>query len=49
LLNGVKPVVAKCWQRGCPCANCVAGRASGLLAPIEEEVLVDATDGDVDF
>jgi hypothetical protein len=49
LLNGVKPVVAKCWQRGCPCANCVAGRASGLLAPIEEEVLVDATDGDEDF
>ena len=49
LLNGVKPVVARCWQQGCPCANCVAGRASGLLAPIEGEVLVDATEGDVDF
>lgn len=49
LLNGGKVVVAKCWQQGCLCADCVAGRASGLLAPIEGEVLVDATGGDEDF
>lgn len=49
LLNGVKPVVTRCWQQGCPCANCVEGRASGRLLPIEGEVLADATVGDEEF
>jgi len=49
LLNGEKVVVCN-LKRNCPCLDCVAGRASGLLPPIEEEVLVDATgDEDEDF
>jgi hypothetical protein len=49
LLNGEKVVVCN-LKRNCLCLDCVAGRASGLLPPIEEEVLVDATgDEDEDF
>jgi len=49
LLNGKKVVVCN-LKRNCPCLDCVAGRASGLLPPIEDEVLVDATgDEDEDF